>query len=53
MMSKGDIGIREVVILIIFIAVLIVSLLIILAIRGELGVIADRLNIPTFGELFQ
>ena len=50
--TKGDIGIREMVLLLIFVAVLLVSLLIILAMTGQLQGLADRLDIPVFGELF-
>ena len=52
MTSKGEIGIREVVLLLIFLAVLVVSLLLILGVKGELGRFVDMLDIPTFKELF-
>ena len=52
-MSKGEMGIREVVILIIFIALLVVDIIFILAIRGELGNFIDKLNVPVLGELFK
>ncbi len=51
-MSKGEMGIREVVILIIFIALLIVSVIFILAIKGVLWNIVDKFDILTFKEWF-
>ncbi len=51
-MRKGEMGIREVVILIIFIAVLLVSLAIILAIKGQLGNFVDKLGVSSFREWF-
>lgn len=50
-MSKGEIGIREVVNLVIFVALLLILILIILAISGQLENIAEKLNVPTFGDL--
>ena len=53
-MSKGEIGIKEVVELLILIGVIIVSLLIILAVKeGGIDNIIDKIGVPIFREWFK